>query len=94
MDNVQEYIDEILKKFNKDQEDESLTSIERTLLNNIVTIQKEINEVAQRIDALENEVMERRNSIIELTRRLDNLQGQSQGLLNSIVALKEQDCGK
>lgn len=83
------YIEDVLKKFNENPEDESLTDAEKTLLGQVREVEKTVSEMAERINNLENEIGERRNKIAELSSNLLFAKGMSRGLTDALNLLKK-----
>lgn len=84
----QAYFDGILEKFNKNPDDEELSSTERVLLGKILDTQKEISKLASELEDLNKEISERRERSVQLAQRFASLQGKAQGFLDSLLALR------
>jgi ABC-type Fe3+-hydroxamate transport system substrate-binding protein len=84
----QKYLQDILAKFNLDQNDPDLTEPERILLGKIVAIEKEANELIEQFTSLNKEVTERQEKMNNINQQLLLKRGQSQGLVESLLALR------
>jgi len=84
----QKYLQNVLAKFNLDQEDPGLTEPERILLKKIAAIEKEVNELIEQFTSLNKEVTDRQEKMNTLNQQLLLKRGQSQGLVDSLLALR------
>jgi hypothetical protein len=84
----QKYLQDVLAKFNLDQDDPGLTEPERILLRKIAAIEKEVNELIEQFTGLNKEVTERQERMNTINQQLLLKRGQSQGLVESLLALR------
>lgn len=84
----QSYLQEVLQKFNTDQDDPYLTDIEKSLLKKVVVVEKEVRDMRNELDKLSTEITERQEKINTLNQRLLFKRGQSEGLVESLLTLR------
>lgn len=84
----QKYLQEVLQRFNTDQDDPYLTDTEKSLLKKVVIVEKEVRDMLSELDKLNIEITERQEKINALNQRLLFRKGQSQGLVESLLTLR------
>ena len=84
----QDYLREVLRKFNADPNDASLSEVEKILLNKIQGVQNEIAGLRQEVDKLNAEIRERQDKGTNIVEQIVHKQGQSQGYIDSLLALR------
>ncbi len=87
---MENYINEILKKFNEDQNHPELNDTEKTLLKKMLEVNSVVLETIEKINQLNKEIDERKRHGDELVQQVIKLQGQSQGILDSLLLLKSK----
>jgi len=80
---MNEYLKELLQKFNTNPEDESLLPIEKILLGKIVEVEKGISDVLEQVKKAEENLGLLNSNLIQA-------RGQSQGFVSALLTLKEE----
>jgi len=84
----QEYLKDILEKFNANNSDSTLSDAERLLLQKTVGVEKEINNLSQEFVKLNNEIKEKQDQMNQLNQKIVLKRGQSQGFVESLLVLR------
>lgn len=85
----QQYLRDLLEKFNVNPEDSDLDNTARVLLTQIKEVQKDIVELSQKIDELNGEIKERQERGAQLVQQVVHKQGESQGYVNTLLKLRK-----
>lgn len=85
---MNEYLKEVLEKFNVDKNNPELSNTEKVLLSKLTEVEKNISNVSQQMEET-GSVIESKNQEMNILRsNLLQLKGQSQGIISAILALK------
>lgn len=85
------YVGELIDKFNKDKNDPTITESERVLLNQILQLNMGISELSKKAEGIMKDIDEKQGSLQELNGEILMLRGQVRGVTNSLILLKENE---
>jgi translation initiation factor 2B subunit (eIF-2B alpha/beta/delta family) len=88
---IDQYINQLLEKYNVDPDDETFTIAERVLLKKIVKVEQTATDIIEQIKDVEKEINETQQKLTTLNSNLLHTKGQSKGLLEALLSLKEDD---
>ena len=84
----QAYLQEVLEKFNANPSDPTLQDVEKILLTKIQLVQREITELTQEVDKLNEEIRSRQEKGNTVVQQIVHKQGQSQAYIDSLLSLR------
>jgi len=88
--NNQEYIQDLIKRFNADPMDTSFTDVEKTLLVKLAEAEKKVSAVQQQIAELEKEVNTKTQTMMELRGAAMKEKVRSDAFVETLLALRVQ----
>ena len=89
----QKYLQDILGRFNVNNQDPTLSLAEKKLLSRVVVVETDVNNLSQEFVKLNNEIKEKQEKMNTLNQQILLKRGQSQGLVDSLLALRSEDEG-
>ena len=87
--NRQEYFNDIVSKFNTDENHPALSPIERSALQKIKGLEKNIIDMNDRINTLVNEINERNREISDINNQIARERGRSEGVQEMLISTME-----
>jgi peptidoglycan hydrolase CwlO-like protein len=84
----QNYLRELIDKFNINPNDPSFSDHEKRLLILIREINKEISNISQDIDKINSDIRTLQSKGDSLLQKLLKTQGQNQGIIDALLALR------
>ena len=85
----QQYLKELLDKYNADENDPELDVVTKLLLSQLKLAQRTISEKTREVDVLNTEIKERQEKGNGLVQQIVMKQGESQGYLNALLKLRK-----
>jgi len=85
----QQYLQDLLNKFNANPDDLELSKAQRTLLRQVQSVTKELSETLVKADEVAKEIQDRQNTLGGLNQQSLLKRGQSQGLVDALLALRD-----
>jgi len=89
--NSQQYLMDIISKFNSDENHPGLTPIERGALLRIKEIEKSIVELANKSNTLVKEINERNEELVNTQGQIGKLRAKSEGIQEMLILVVGSD---
>ena len=86
--NNQEYIQNLVAKYNANPNDETLSATEKTLLAKIAGVERKVAELFKQAEELEKEINAKTQSLMEVRNVVVRERGKSEAFLEALLALK------
>lgn len=86
----QQYLADLINKFNANPEDDTITAEQRVLIGQLTQVTKTISSMVVRSNELASEIQTNQNSLSEIQQNLLFKRGQSQGLVDALFALQDK----
>lgn len=86
--NHQEYLKDLVTKYNANPNDATITDNERLFLGKIQEVEKKIGGFMQQIEAIEKEMNQKTQQMVELRSLIMKERGRSDAFVESILALR------
>jgi len=87
--NKQEYLQELVVKYNANPNDETLSEVEKVLLTKVAEAEKNLNTLLQQATDLEKELSAKSQSLSDLRATMVREKGKSDAFVEALVALKK-----
>jgi len=87
--NKQEYLQELVAKYNANPNDETLSEVEKVLLAKVAEAEKNLNTLVQQATELEKEINSKSQSLADLRATMVREKGKSDAFVEALVALKK-----
>lgn len=84
----QKYLQDVLNKFNTNNDDPYLTETEKVLLRKVVLVEKTISELLEKHKEYGKEIKKIQEKKNNIDQQVIFLRGQSKGLLDSLLTLR------
>lgn len=86
--NHQEYLKDLVSKYNANPSDPTITDNERLFLSKIQEAEKKVAGFMQQIEGIEKEINQRTQQLVELRGQILKERGRSDAFVESILSLR------